>query len=305
MISARPAILLATLCLCSCRGPAQSRDLPELVQRELATPHVLGVVQLKAPQRGFNGISGMAYDGSRVTAITDMGYWLRFRLEVDREGRPVSAGGLEIGKLGGLDGTKGDSDAEELVWTPEGWLVSFERRHRVMLYADGLEGKATPLAMPQGFTRQPGNGGVEAITRLADGRLLMLSEEGGNQDDTGWGWVGRPGAWDSLRYQREGHFRPSGAATLPNGDVLVTQRSFTLLGGFGFRLMRIARNDIRPGALLVGREIMRLDSSQLVDNFEAVAVRPRADGRLVAYILSDDNINPLQATLLMAVLLPD
>jgi hypothetical protein len=305
MRSARLALLLAALGLCSCLGPARSGDLPELVGRELDAPHVLGVVELKAPHRNFNSISGMAFDGNQITAITDLGHWLRFRLEVDGEGRPVSASGLEIGRLGGLEGGKSDSDAEDLVLTPEGWLVSFERRHRLMLYPGGLDGRAVPLDMPQGFTRQPGNGGVEAITRLADGRLLMLSEDGVNQDDTGWGWVGRPGAWDSLRYQRDGDFRPSAATTLPDGDVLVAQRSFTLLGGFGFRLVRIARNDIRPGALLAGREIMRLRSPQLVDNYEAIAVHPRADGRLVAYILSDDNTNPFQATLLMAVLLPD
>jgi hypothetical protein len=313
MLTNHAAILLTALCLGACLEPAASQDMPQLVPRRLAEPpperlgeaQVLGVFELKAPVRDFTSLSGMHFDGRAVTALTDRGHWLRFHLEVDGEGRPVSAGGLEMGRLVGLDGSKSDGDAEELAWTPEGWLVSFERRHRVMLYADGLAAKPRPLAMPQGFSRQPGNGGVEALTRLADGRFLMLSEQGVNSDDTGWAWVGRPGKWESLRYGRTGLFRPTGAVTLPDGDVLVTERRFTWLGGMALRLVRLPAAAIRPGALLEGRQVFVLEPPLLVDNFEAVSVHARADGRVVAYILSDDNRSPLQSTLLLAVLLPD
>jgi len=307
------AILLTALFLGACLGPAASQNTPELVPRQLAEPpperlgeaQVLGVFELTAPVRDFTGLSGMHFDGRTVTAITDKGRWLRFQLVVNGEGRPVSASGLEMGRLGGLDGGKSDGDAEELAWTPEGWLVSFERRHRVLIYADGLAARPRPLAMPQGFSRQPGNGGVEAMTRLGDGRFLMLSEEGVNLDDTGWAWVGRPGKWESLRYARTGLFRPTGAVTLPDGDVLVTERRFTWPGGMALRLVRLSAAEIRPGALLEGRQVFVLEPPLLVDNFEAVSVHVRADGRVVAYILSDDNNSPLQATLLLAVLLPD
>ncbi|MCR6632075.1 MAG: esterase-like activity of phytase family protein [Magnetospirillum sp.] len=187
---------------------------------------------------------------------------------------------------------------------PDGWLVSFERRHRILFYRHGLSGTPERIDLPQGFTRQPDNGGVEALVRLADGRLLMLSEEGGS-DDLGWGWIGEPGAWKRLSYRRTGLFRPTSAAVLPNGDVLVLERSFTLVGGVASRLVRLKAADLRPGAVLEGTELFALRPPLLVDNYEGLTVQKRRDGRLVAYILSDDNFNPLQATLLMAILLPD
>lgn len=315
MTLSRIASLLLALCLAGCLGPAAADDRLQAAPRVLAPEsgtyprlgeaEVLGILRLNSSDSRFGGLSGMSFDGRMVTAISDVGRWLRFRLEVDADGRPVGVDGLEIGNLGGLDGSKQDGDAEEVTWTPEGWLVSFERRHRLMLYAHGLSGQPSRQSMPQGYSRQPENGGVEALTRLRDGRLLLLSEEGGDEGGIGWAWVGRSGAWDRLSYRRDGLFHPTGAAMLPNGDVLVIERRFTLIGGVALRLVRIKADDIQPGAVLDGHELFRLEPPLTVDNYEAIAVHQRADGRVVAYILSDDNFNPLQETLLMAVLIPE
>lgn len=299
------------LCLA---GPAFAGDI-QAVPRPLAPDagpraplgetQVLGIVELTSSDSRFGGLSGVSFDGDRVVAITDVGGWVRFRLDVDAEGRPVGAGQLEIGDLGGLDGHKRGSDAEEIARSPEGWVVSFERRHRLMLYPNGLSGKPVRLAAPQFYGRQPRNGGVEAVTRLTDGRLLLLSEEGDNDDGTGWAWVGHPGAWERLSYHREGRFHPTGAATLPNGDVLVTERRFTWLGGLALRLVRLRAAEIQPGAVLQGHELFRLEPPLTVDNYEGIALRQRADGRIVAYIIADDNFSSFQSTLLMAVLIPN
>ncbi|MBC7952651.1 MAG: esterase-like activity of phytase family protein [Rhodospirillaceae bacterium] len=271
----------------------------------LGETEVLGIMELRSSDNRFGGLSGLSFDGKNLVAVSDKGRWLSFRLDVDNEGRPTNVGQLEIGELGGLDGGKQDGDSEEITRTPEGWVVSFERRHRLMLYPDTLSGKPVRLAAPQGYARQPGNGGGEAVARLTDGRLLLLSEEGGNDDSTGWAWLGRSGAWERLSYRREGLFHPTGAATLPNGDVLVTERRFTWMGGVALRLVRLKAADIRSGAVLNGAELFRLEPPWLVDNYEGIALRQREDGRVVAYLVSDDNFNPFQATLLMAVLLPD
>ncbi|MBC7906735.1 MAG: esterase-like activity of phytase family protein [Rhodospirillaceae bacterium] len=312
MLPARIVALL--LALTGCLGPASAGDITA-VPRTLAADagprpmlgetEVLGILELRSSDHRFGGLSGLSFDGNRLIAITDKGNWLSFRLDVDHDGRPTGVGQLEIGALGGLDDGKLDSDSEELTKTPEGWLVSFERRHRVMLYAHGLTGKPVRLSMPQDYSRQPGNGGGEAVARLNDGRLLLLSEEGDNNDGTGWAWVGKSGAWERLSTRREGLFHPTGAATLPNGDVLVTERRFTWIGGVALRLVRMNAASVRPGAVLSGHELFRLEPPLTVDNYEGIALRQRADGRVVAYIISDDNFNPFQATLLMAVLLPD
>lgn len=278
-----------------------SADAPHLTS--IGAAELLGILQLQAPgERWFGGLSGMVMDGDMVTAVNDSGHWLRFRVETDADGRPLSASGLSVAPLGGLDGSKDDGDAEELVATPEGLVVGFERRHRLLLYPGTLSAPPRRLAGPAGLGRLPANGGIEAAARLPDGRLLLVAEEG--DDDRFPAWIGRPGAWERLAVRRSGSFRPTAAAVLPGGDVLLLERSFSLLAGVAARLSRIAAADLRAGAEVSGRQLAVMGPPMLVDNYEALAVRARADGRLVAYVLSDDNFNPLQATLLAAILLP-
>lgn len=307
------ALLVLFVLLAGCRAPASDTLTAEMRPLDAADPartrlgavEVLSIHELRSGKRWFGGVSGLSYDGRTVTAINDVGHWLRFRMDVDDSGRPVSFSALEVAPLGGLDGSKYDGDAEEVRATPEGWIVSFERRHRLLRYRHDLSAEPERLALPPGYGDQPENGGVEAMTPLADGRLLLLSEEGIDEAGLGLGWIGRPGAWQPLSYRRSGLFRPTSATVLPNGDVLVLERSFSLLGGFGCRLVRVPAAALRPGAVVEGRELFVLEAPLLLDNYEGISVRPRRDGRLVAYIIADDNFSPIQATLLMSVLLPD
>lgn len=310
----RAAVVLLMFALLSgCRAPvadgitATTRVLnpADPAQTRLGAVEVLSIHELRSGEKWFGGVSGLSYDGRMVTAINDVGHWLRFRMDTDREGRPVAFSDLVVEPLGGLDGSKEDGDAEEVRPTADGWIVSFERRHRLLLYRHGLSGQLERLQAPEGYQDQPDNGSVEAMTPLADGRLLLLSEEGDWPDGSGKGWIGVPGAWRELSYRRVGQYHPSSATVLPNGDVLVLERGFSLLGGFVVRLVRIAAADLRPGVRLDGTELFALRSPLLVDNYEGIAVWPRQDGRLVAYIVADDNFSSLQATLLMSILLPE
>lgn len=306
-------VLFLFVALAGCRTPASESMTAEVRALDPADPHrtrlgaveVLSIHQLRSGMKWFGGISGLSFDGRTATAVNDVGHWLRFRMEVDAAGRPTVFGDLEIEPLGGLDGTGSDGDAEEIRAVDDGWMVSFERRHRLLLYRHGLSAKPGQPDQPPGYDLQPRNGGVEAMTPLADGRLLLLSEEGIDAAGNGQGWIGRPGAWETLSYRRTGLFRPTSAALLPDGDVLVLERSFSLLGGVASRLVRVPGALLRPGAVVEGRELYRLAPPLLVDNYEGMAVWKRPDGRLVAYMVADDNFSPLQATLLMSVLLPD
>jgi hypothetical protein len=56
---------------------------------------------------------------------------------------------------------------------------------------------------------------------------------------------------------------------------------------------------IQPGATLVGEELLRLQYPLDVDNFEAVAVEEDPIKGIIIYIVSDDNYNALQRTLLL------
>ena len=274
--------------------------------------HYLGGLDLRSDEPAFGGFSGLSVtaDG-RLTAVTDRGHWLTARIVRDRTGRLVDLADAALGPL--LD-TKGRPvtgewrDAEALESLPNGdWLVGFEQRHRVWRYkaeTRGLQGRPAPFPTPKGIAAAPLNGGLEALTPLPDGRILMLAESLRRAGGSRAGWlVGRD--VQPLGYRTARDFKPTDAALLPNGDVLVLSRYFKLLGGFKARLERIPADAIEAGTVLKGELLARLAPPLTVDNFEGLAVAPDADGGALVYILSDDNFHFLQRTLLLLFRLDD
>ena len=152
-----------------------------------------------------------------------------------------------------------------------------------------------PRAVPAG----PSNGGIETLVHVGRGYLLALSERQRAGPGTLRAWVGVDGDWQEMRYRRTIGFRPTDGTLLPNGDILVLERRFLLGRGSAIRLVRIARRSIAPGRTLTGRQIARLDAPMTVDNFEGIAARPTSAQETLIYLISDDNFNPLQRTLLL------
>ncbi len=108
-----------------------------------------------------------------------------------------------------------------------------------------------------------------------------------------------------MTYALDGGFRPTGAATLPNGDVLVLERRFTLRNGIAGRIRRIDGTRIEPAADLTSILLAEFRDPIVTDNFEGIAVRKGQDGNIMIYIVSDDNFNIMQRTLLMMFELRD
>ncbi len=267
-----------------------------------------GGLDLRSRDRRFGGLSALAVDrsGHRLLALTDQGHWVDLVVTYDAGGDLSGIGEARIGALGdlvaGSVAATGLGDAESIAPTKDGFAVGFESGHRLWLYRRvgkmGL-GKPVVLRPPRRLHLAPSNGGVEALTTLADGRLLALTERLNVGQGYVRGWVTAGPDWRRLRYRRTGRFVPTGAATLTGGDVLVLERRFTWLGGFASRIVRLRRAEIRPGAALVGTEIAVIDPPLTVENFEGIAVRTRGDGTVLVYLVSDDNFHALQRTLLL------
>ena len=64
------------------------------------------------------------------------------------------------------------------------------------------------------------------------------------------------------------------------------------------RLLRVRGGDIVAGARLSGTLLAELPARLSIDNMECLSVRV-VDGRTRVYVMSDDNYNPLQRTLLL------
>ncbi len=98
-------------------------------------------------------------------------------------------------------------------------------------------------------------------------------------------------------------FVPTGADRLDD-TIYVVERSFSLLGGFTSRIVTLPATAVRPGARLVGRALAELHPPLVGENFEGIAARRGADGRVLLYLVSDDNFFALQRTLLLQFSLP-
>ena len=271
-----------------------------------------GGIELTSPDARFGGLSGLlvSEDSGRMTAVTDRGHWVTARLLYDAAGRLTGVAEAEIGELRGPGAAhlrgKRDRDSESLTRLPDGALVAaFERNHRLWRYlgrypagTTPLAGQPVPLSAPSALEALRSNSGIEALATLSDGALFALAE-GRREETESPAYLRRDGAWAELNYRRRGGFRPSGATRLPDGDLLVIERSFNIIDGVAVRLRRIAARTIVPGARLDGAAITVLRPPLTVDNLEGVAARRGAAGETLIYLVSDDNFNPFQRTLLL------
>ena len=266
-----------------------------------------GGLRLSAGDPRFGGWSDLrvAADGGAFTAVSDRGAWLEARLDYDSRHHLRSLGAARIGSLIDTAGRplRGFmADAEGLARLPGGgFIVAFERRHRFWRYpAAEPPFSVAPQALPAPaeLARLRANGGIEAFTRLSGGALLALAEDSG-EGGTHAGWIGDGRTWEWLSYQAEEGFSPTALAESPGGEVLVLERRFSLLGGWSARVVRLARGDIRAGAVLRGAEIARISSPLTRDNFEGLGTARGPRGETLIYLLSDDNFSALQSTLLL------
>lgn len=268
-----------------------------------------GGIALRSDDTALGGLSDirLGQDGTAFVAVSDSSAAVMGRLAYDRDGRLTGASDIAITPLNGEGGSPlsgKEGDAEGLVRLPEGgWLVSFERDHRVLHYPQGL-GQGTPrrLQTPPELANLSNNGGLESLARLPDGRLLLIAEdgEGGGVSPA---WFGRPGAWSAFGYQAREPFRPVGAAVLPDGDILVLERRASWIGGWGSRVVRIGSAELEraaaAGSAVEGVEVGRLDPPMSVDNYEGIDVRVSSDGRTLVYLVSDDNFSATQRTIIL------
>lgn len=267
-------------------------------------------LQSKDPR--FGGLSGLLVGGDgRLYAISDRSYWFSAKLSQDAAGALIDLIDWQIAPMltpAKQPVTGSLADAEALAQIADGsFLVAFEGAHRIWRYAappETFSSTPTPVAVPAQLARAPSNGGIEGLTALADGRLLALTEEFANTDGSFKGWLLDGQRFAELSYTPANGFRVTDCAALRSGDVVVLERRFTPFGYLAARLVLVEGRAIQPGAKLSGRELLKLDGGLVVDNFEGLAVQSITAGTMI-YLVSDDNYNRFQATLLLQFFLPD
>jgi len=157
-------------------------------------------------------------------------------------------------------------------------------------------------AAPSAIREWPANRGAETLVRLPGGRFLAISED--IHDDVRISDAvlfdrdpAEGGAPSTLLRLRPpvGH-RITDAAVLDEGRLLLLSRGFTARRGWSAKLLVAAWPP--RGEELQLWEVATLASPVTVDNMEAIAIT-REGERTILWLGSDDNLVPLQRTLLM------
>jgi hypothetical protein len=183
-----------------------------------------------------------------------------------------------------------EADAEGLALLKDGSrLVSFEQRHRILLYpADGQP----PRQVNSPEATFPPNGGLEALsadpTRGADAWLA-----GGEESGEIWTCSLRAPCRSLGTLPKPFEFGLVAVTPLPDGGLAYLIRAWDPLRGS--RIALILRN-------AAGAEVDRLELARplTTDNFEGVDALPGKDGGLRFLLASDDNFSNEQRTLLLA-----
>ncbi len=270
-----------------------------------------GAILLQCAHPAFGGLSDLLVSKDRKSflAVSDMGFWLKgemiyndndFLIGIKPEAR--------LGQLLNIDGktlsSKYHADAEALSRAPEsGFLVAFERVHRINYFNSShyfdLSGIPSRISPPEHMKVQPENGGIESLTLLPEGRILMIAEGDTDYDNPSYAAVGMDKDWIEMKYQRQHGYRPTSVAPLPEGDILTLERSYTGPGSLKIRLCIIKQPEFKSEVTLYPKQLIKLPRSLPLDNFEGLDTITTDDGRTFIYIISDDNYSPIQHTILM------
>ena len=277
-----------------------------------------GGLVLNSKAREFGGYSGVAlFDrGEKLLSVSDQGSWLSADL-VYKNGRLVGLKNTRTGPLKARNGKnlrrKKYADAEDIaLWRRKSGpyaLISFERKHRIGRFpisaAGVIQAPKNYLKLPRSAYKSKRNKGIEAVTVLTDknnrGTVLAFAEKQLDKKGRHKGWLIRGDKSWPIRLSHSDDFLITGLATLPNGNVLVLERSFSLFTGIRMRIREIRADRIRPKAHLKGKRLIRASMRFNIDNMEGISAHKNQRGETIITLMSDNNFNKsgLQRTLLM------
>jgi len=289
-IPAGPAASGAPLTVTAC--PV---EVPGTLHRTLT---VLGSWELSADHPDFGGLSGLLVEDGRLTAVTDRGRWLEARLALD--GAALTLSEARIAPILTHDGaplSRAGGDAEGLASLGPDLYVAFEQDHRVMRHlGGGRVGEGTRAAA---FETLASNAGLEGLATHPRGGLIAIAEGPEASGFPMWRLTPEGTLQEATLVKRSRH-DVTGADIDSAGRLFLVQRFFSPLTGVSMRVLRYPLGpDGWPDPARV-TELGAWESASGIDNMEAIAVETRSSGPDRLWLLSDDNFNAPQRTLLLA-----
>jgi hypothetical protein len=273
----------------------------------------VGGIEYTSDNDLVGAVSGIRFrpDGKSFVAVLDTGHWMTGAIERDGQSRLSGMRDVRILPMVDASGreprSKGDIDAEGVTLRDGEVIVSFERRHRVDVYPDpGFETsrpkKTLDFLIPRRELRA--NGGMETVVAAPKngplgGAIVVVAEKSVDDDGNFYAAILEGARKGQLKVKRHHPFDITDGAFLPNGDLVLLERSFSVLGGVGMRIRRIDGDSLRPGALVDGEMLIKADMGQQIDNMEGLDVVAGPDGLPHLLVVSDDNHSIFQRNLML------
>jgi hypothetical protein len=292
--------------------PIDAFDPRNPAQKRFGALEFRGGLVLRSDYRAFGGLSALYVEpnGERFISVSDHGTWLRGRI-VYRDGKPDQIAEAEMAPLLGADGkrlaARGWFDAESLTERDGTLYVGLERVEQIVRFnyrRDGLLARGEPIPVPPDFKTFTPNKSLECLAAVPKNSplgesLVVVTEH--SLDGAGNLRSFVLGNSEPIRFsvKRIGNFDASDCALLPDGDLLLLERSFSLLGGLGMRIRRIPLSSIKEDAVVDGPQLIEADLGYEIDNMEGIGVHRNARGETIITLISDDNFLPFQRTLLL------
>jgi hypothetical protein len=263
----------------------------------------LGGWELSSENPAFGGLSSLNVEDSTITALSDAGGLVRFRM--GHFGHITQASIRPVPPECGGSREKTGRDTESLAHdrVSQIWWIGFEWRNVICrTNADFKLGQR--VAQPPEMARWQRSKGPETMLRLKDGRFLIIAEgaaDGGRLRPAIL-FVGDPTRAqtprETLGYLPPEGFSPTDATELPDGRILILNRSFSVTSLFTACITIIDPQTVRGRAVIEGPIIARFESPAISENFEGI-VAASENGTTVIWIISDDNFARWQRSLLL------
>ncbi|WP_281199026.1 esterase-like activity of phytase family protein [Hyphomonas adhaerens] len=255
--------------------------------------------ELTADNKSFGGLSDLALDDDGdLLAVADDGAFVWIGLE---DGVPDGTGKLAY--MRGADGNllqgKSLGDAEGLAVRNGLAIVSFERTHRISAFnlddCGAAAGEASISPLPDTYAGRliDENRGAEALTVTPEGHILF----GYETVEKGHSPIGAVANLQEAGWTDEVAPNPAGYAFVGFDTARIggADETFWL-----FRSYDPIRGNRNVLSWQHGEKKVVLTRPLAVDNYEGITVENLEKDVARVWIISDDNFNPQQRTLLLA-----
>lgn len=277
----------------------------------------VGGLEMTSRSNDFGALSSFRFlrPGSDLIGVTDTGFWLFATITRNAERRPAGLGDVRMMPIldtSGKAGTrKAEIDAEGLAVKDGVATVGFEHNHRIAQYRidpNGMKAETRELdfLIPARELRR--NRGFETVTHAPaegphQGGLVIVSEKSLDSQGNIFAAIIEGPQKGIFTVKRHGGFDITDGVFLADGDLLLLERSFSMMTGVKMRLRRIPGDSIAKGKVADGPVLFEADMGYQIDNMEGLDAWTRDDGAQMLSVVSDDNLSMLQRTLYLEFIL--